>query len=294
MKTMKHIFLLLAILFVNLLPITTNAQSSNLSHIDSSFTSSEVRIGIRYTSDYYYAGRADSTRVPYLSPSIGYFHKSGLYIRGRLSYLTAANNGRVDRYIFSGGFNYFGKNFATGFSISEYIFNDLSYAIQAEMNTYVSVFAGYDFNAAIVYLDAGIGFSEGSDVFLSAEINKPIFAFANRLRISPAILINIGSLRYYNEYYTMRSQATGERKGKGRMPSTTISTISEIESYEKFQVLDYELDLALSYSMNDIRFYSSLTWTFPVNPSTIVSDKETYTEDLQNGFYWSMGIIWTL
>jgi hypothetical protein len=125
-------------------------------------------------------------------------------VRGSLSYLTAPEESRIDLYTLSGGYDYYGKKFVAGIYISEYFFNDLSYNVQAEMSTYMNAYAGYDFSAFMTFLDASLAFSESTDLFLGAEINRTFYAFRNKLRITPAVYMNGGSQQYYNEYYTMR------------------------------------------------------------------------------------------
>ena len=269
-----------------------NAQVYNTFY-DSLGLKSELRIGLRYSSDYYYMGRADSAKAPYLSPSVGYYHKSGVFVRGSLSYLTAQEEGRIDLYTLSAGYEYFGKNIAIGLSASELFFNDLSYAVQAEMSTYLNAYAGYDFSAFMVYADGSVGFSESTDVFLGAEVNRTFYLFRNKVRITPAVYVNAGTQHYYEEYYTMRSERTGSGYGKGKggggqQPPPTGTT--EITESDQFKILDYEADVELVYKIHNIRFFISTTWTFPVNPATIVSDQGTSEEDLTNGFYWTSGV----
>jgi hypothetical protein len=271
-----------------------SAQSYKSQTNDSTADKSELRIGIRYTSDYYFMGRADSAKAPYLSPSLGYYHKSGLSIRSSLSYLTASGESRVDLYTVSGGYDYYGRKFAVGISISEYIFNDLSYAVQAEMSTYLNAYGGYDFSAFMLYADASLGFSESTDVFLGAEINRTFYAIKNKLRITPAVYINAGSQKYYSEYYASRSTQTGLGKGKGAAQPTPTNQTAQILESDIFQILDYEADVQVSYKIKNVRFFISATWTFPVNPAKIVTDTGTSEEDLKNGLYWSSGVRLTL
>ncbi len=272
------------------------AQTYKPQSHDTALDKSELRIGIRYASDYYYMGRADSAAAPYLSPSIGYFHKSGFSVRSSLSYLTEAGEGRIDLVTFSGGYDYYNKKFAAGLLVAEYIFNDQSYAVQAEMSTYLNAYAGYDFSAFIFYADAGLGFSEGTDVFLGAEVSRTFYALKNKLRITPAIYMNAGTQKYYNEYYTMRSTQTGAGNGKGKGGSGQQSSTTQVQIAEsdKFEILDYESDIQVSYTLRKIRFYVLTTWTFAVNPATVTTDTGTYREELKNGFYWVSGIRLTL
>ncbi|GCC53518.1 hypothetical protein SanaruYs_37630 [Chryseotalea sanaruensis] len=293
MKLFNFTFLFMWVLIISQSTQMAYSQLYESPVYDSTIDKSELRIGVRYSSDYYYMGRADSAAAPYLSPSIGYYHKSGLSIRSSLSYLTASGEGRIDLYTLSGGYDYYGEKVAAGFSVSEYFFNDLSYAVQAEMSTYFNAYTGYDFSAFMLYVDASLGFSEGTDVFLGAEINRTFYAVKNKLRITPAVYINAGTQKYYSEYYNMRSTQTGTGKGKGGKQSVPIQDVQILES-EKFQVLDYEADLQISYKIRNVRFFISTTWTFPVNPATIVTDTGANEEDLKNGFYWSSGVRLTL
>jgi len=266
------------------------AQSEK-SHIkDSTSDKSELRIRVLYSSDYFFMGRSDSAKAPYLSPSIGYFHKTGLSVRTAFSYLTTPEEGRIDLYTLSGGYDYYGSQFAAGLSLSQYFFNDLSYVVQAEMSTFLNVHGAYDFSAFMVFADVSLGFSEGTDVFVGAEINRTFYAIRNKLRITPAVYINAGSQKYYNEYYSMRNEQTGAGKGKGKGAIAPASQNSQILESEKFQVLDYEADIQLSYKMGNLRLFGATTWTIPKNPSTIVTDQGTYEEELKNGFYWTSGI----
>lgn len=286
-----------SILFLAFLLITglVDAQTYSLWTYDSTLVKSETRIGVGYSSDYYFMGRADSVRAPYLSPSIGYYHHSGVFARGSFSYLTIPGEGRVDLITLAAGYEFFAKNFVTGITIAEYFFSDESYAIPSEMSTYLNGYAGYDFSFVMLYVGASLGFSDFTDVFLDVEINRTFYFFRNKFRLIPALYMQAGSQHYYSEYYTNRGKQTGAGKGKGKggqQPPSQSGDLSVLES-EKFQLLDYEAELMVVYKINKIKLYTSGTWTFPVNPSTIVSDQGTYEEELKNGFYWTSGVRFT-
>ena len=248
-------------------------------------------------------GRADSIALPYLVPSIGYFHKSGLFVTGALSYVTAEGDNRVDLFTLSGGYDYFGKKTAAGISVDQYFFSKESYSVQAEMRTYISGYVGYDLKAFMLVADASLGVSDDLDVFLGGEISKTFDLFRDRFTITPAFYTNLGTQRYYNAYYTQRTLTTGSQGssgGKGKGPASgsnggtpmmpaTITEIS-IQASDKFQVLDYELGVSMSYKLNRFRFTASGMFLFPVNPATVVTEDGTYEEDLDNGFVWSTGL----
>jgi hypothetical protein len=297
MKSFQHLFII-----VLLTPSIFNAevaaaQSYKVLSNDSLEEKSQVRIGLKYTSDYLYMGRSDSAKAPYLSPSIGYYHKSGLFLRSSLSYLTTKDAYRVDMMTISGGYDYYLKNLALGASVSQYFFSDLSYNVMAEMRAYLNAYIGYDFSLFTLYGDASVGFSGSSDVFIGAEVSRTFYAIQRNLLITPSIYMNAGSQQYYNEYFAYRSTQTGaggSGKGKGQggsaqTPTTTTQTLQVLKS-DQFKILDYEAGLNITYKINQVRLFTSSTWTIPVNPATLVNDQGEYEETLKNGFFWSTGI----
>ena len=250
-------------------------------------------MGLRYTSDYLYMGRSDSAKAPYLSPSIGYYHKSGFFLRSSLSYLTAKEEGRVDMITFSGGYDYYVNDLAVGISITEYFFSDLSYNVMAEMNTYLNAYVGYDFSLFMLYADASLGFSEGTDVFLGAELSRTLYTLKRKLLVTPSLYVNAGTQYYYNEYYKNRSEQTGaggKGKGKGASAQPPSTPTMQVVESDKFKILDYEMGVNVTYKIKKLRLFASSTWTIPVNPATLVNDQGEYQEELHHGFYWSSGI----
>ncbi len=295
MKSFHLILAFISIVLVFITTVTMIAQPTKALPYDSITEKSQVRIGLRYTSDYLYMGRSDSSKTPYLSPSISYYHKSGFFLHGALSYLTNREEGRIDMVTLSCGYDFYAKKVALGASVSEYFFSDFSYNVIAEMSTYLNAYAGYDFTLFTLYGDVSLGLSDGTDIFLGAEIDRTFYSLKNKLLIIPAVAMNAGTQHYYNAYYNYRSTQTGSwggrAKGKGgmlSMPGTTQT--SQVLESNKFNVLDYEAGLTITYKIQNIRLFTSSTWTFPVNPSTLTNDQGTYQEDLKNGFFWSSGI----
>ena len=304
-----------ALILILVLTFTSLYAQSERRKADTTSIPSALRFGIDYRSDYYYMGRADSAKAPYITPSLAYFHKSGLFISGNLSYLTAEGQNRIDLYTLSAGYDYNRNQFAAGASISQYFFNDSSYAVQAEMSTYTSAYIGYDLKWLMIFVDGSLGLSSEVDVFLGAEISRAFYLLQDKLRLRPSFYTNFGTQHYYRDYYVNRSivlGGPGKNNGKknggnntgnsgpggggdtSNPPETTIITEARTLNSEKFQVLDYELSLQASYRLNQFQIISSATVLFPVNPSTVVTDQTTYIEELENGFLWSLGIRYSL
>jgi len=297
--TMKPVYIYsLVLLSLNIFSSeAVKAQSYKVLTYDSVKEKSQIRIGLRYTNDYVYMGRSDSAKAPYLSPSIGYYHKSGFFLRSSLSYLTAKDDGRIDMITASAGYDHYVKNWVLGASVSQYFFSDYSYNVMAEMSSYLNAYVGYDFSLFTLYGDASLGFSGSTDVFAGVEISRTFYALRGNLLVTPSAYMNAGTQQYYNEYYTYRSTQTGAGgggKGKGtgggsQPPATTTQTL-QVEESDQFKILDYEAGFNVTYKIRKLRIFVSPTWTFPVNPATLVNDQGEYQETLTNGFYWSTGI----
>jgi len=293
MKTFSTFsFLFLLSVLIGWSPEVILAQSQKFMY-DSTGEKSQVRVGLKYTNDYFYMGRSDSAIAPYLSPTLTYYHKSGFFLHSSLSYLTAKGEGRIDMITLAGGYDYYRNNLTLGISLLQYFFSDESYNVLAEMSTYLNGYLGYDFRWFNTYIDASLGFSENTDLFLGVEINRTFYLLNYKLLITPSVYMNAGSQAYYNQYYTNRSTQTGAGKGKGKaspqQPSTPTQS-PQILAATEFQFLDYEAGMNLTYKIQKIRLFVDGTWTFPINPATIVTDTGVYEEELKNGFFWSTGV----
>lgn len=265
-------------------------------------TKSYARVGLRFVNDYVYMGRTDSLQAPYLVPSFGYYHKSGLFVQGSFSYLTASGENRIDLYTLSGGYDYFGTRLSAGVSASGYFFSDKSYAVQSAMTGYGNAYIGYDFSLVEFYVDGSVGLSDQLDVFGGVELRRTVYAFNDRLLIIPSVYVNAGSQNYYNEYYATRNSKITKGKGYGASAgkgpgqvSTTTSSPVKVEEVTRFRILDYELSTMLLYKLNDFRFSFTPTYAIPVNAATVsVDDTVTFKESLGNIFFWSVGLGYTI
>lgn len=253
--------------------------------------------GISYISNIVFAGRKDSVAVPYISPSVTYYHKSGFYTSGSLSYLSSAAASRVDLFTLSAGYTYEKKDFIAEINATKYFFSDNSSNVQSQISGYAGAYAGYDFkNIVTVFTDASVTFSSQPDIFWGTEVSHSFYADKDRLKISPSAYINFGTQNYYNEYYSYRTHSTGGNGGGangngqgGGSTTQTTATVSVTES-KKFQLLNYELSLPVSYWMGNFKLYTTPVYAIPVNPSAITVNGATTKETISNTFYWQAGL----
>jgi hypothetical protein len=252
--------------------------------------------GISYISNIVFAGRKDSVAVPYISPSIAYYHKSGFYSSGSLSYLSSATESRVDLFTLTAGFTYEKKEFIAEINATKYFFSDKSSNVQSQISGYAGAYAGYNFkNIITLFTDASVTFSSKPDIFWGTEASHSFYADKDRLKISPSAYINFGTQNYYNEYYSYRTHSTGGNgggtngNGQGSGSTQTTATVSVTES-KKFQLLNYELSLPVAYWFGNFKLFATPVYAIPVNPSAITVNGFTTKETLSNTFYWQAGV----
>ena len=119
---------------------------------------------INYLSNSVYNGRKDSLPVPYVTPTIGYYNKSGLYAESSLSFLTSSYAFRPDLFIIDGGYNFdISNNLSGSISASKYFANKQSVSVRSEIRGTADATFSYNIKK-VVKLTAG-----GSYVFSSAQ-----------------------------------------------------------------------------------------------------------------------------
>src|SRR5258708_12752575 len=147
---------------------------------------------LAYQSNDVYLGRRDSISVPYVTPSIGYHDKSGLFLTGSFSYLPKTDMSRIDVVTIEGGWSYTSDDLSAEVSAAKDFYSDQSYAVSAEIKGRVSAHVSYDLGFIEPFVDLGASFSANADVGLGFGLEHP-FSFLNKkLQVDPAFQMNIG------------------------------------------------------------------------------------------------------
>jgi hypothetical protein len=276
------LFLLIMVQFRSLAQEKTATNSITT---DSASEKSYALVGTGYISDIVFLGRKSSPRSPYFSVSAGYYHKSGLFLNGIISYLAVAGKNRVDLFTTSGGYDYYKQNFNMGVSATGYVFNNKSYTAKSALTGNVNVYADYDFDILEVYLDATAYFSNQSDFIFSTSVSHNFYADNGNLKISPALSLYGGTQNYYSNYNN------NLRFGRHMFQSGgSSSTGAGMMSGVAVKILAYEFSVPVSYTLNKFDFSFFPVYAIPVSPATITNDLSSYKEDLSNSFFWSLGV----
>ncbi|MEH6765712.1 MAG: hypothetical protein V7655_14505 [Aequorivita antarctica] len=283
--------LLLMIFFV----IGVNGQNKegiyeNIKTQDSSYISVEIS----FINDAVFMGRKDSISAPYLYPSIKYHNKSGFYASGSLSYLTRSEEARVDLFLVTAGFDFTAKKLEGDISATKYFFNDDSYNVISEVVADITVLLKYDFNIVNLGLGSSIYFSSdsSSDFFLAPEISHDFISKNEKYQISPTAGIYLGSQNFYEQYYinTRFGNGGGQGQGQGSGDNTQDDTSIAIQEGKEFNLMAIEFSLPMWYSYKSMTISFLPAYVLAQNPATITIDGVVFEEDLENTFYWMIGV----
>lgn len=288
--------ILVTILLCLLAPFFSAGQTAkkmDSTDLRSLYNSSYVTAAVNYASDWVFAGRKDSVKCPYVSPSVSYYHKSGLFVKGQLSYLTAASAGRIDMFSFSGGYLFSKSRLYGGVDGAVQLFNDSSYAVSSAMSGRIGIYTGYDFSIAELTLDInGLFGKESTDVLTGIELSRRFWLFNDRVTIYPSVYVLAGTQNYYSDYYTTRRSGVKGRPGRGNAGgSGELEVVSLVSSATKrFELLSIDISLPLSYSFGQCKISFTPVYSFPQNIPVVTTNGITSRQDFGSLFYWTAGI----
>jgi hypothetical protein len=262
---------------------------------------SHFEAGVKYLSRNVYLGRTDSAKISYISPTFGFFHKSGFHLIGSLSYMPNDAANRIDVSTIEAGYDFnLGKKFYGGLYADEFFYNTGSFAVNSEIHTGLGFYAGYDLN--FITLNGGVGYSLGSqsDLITETGLGHSFFADKERLEIAPNFTMKSGTQNYYNAYFTSgRAKKAGiaNSKGRGRgnnsgSGSGAVVTTTIVGS-SQFKVLDYELSMPITYKIKNWKFLLTPTYAIPVNPATIENNMILTKESISNHLYQELEITFS-
>ncbi|WP_420576838.1 hypothetical protein [Ekhidna sp.] len=288
MKLLRHIGTTMAVVVIA--AVSLMAQASQDSVPDSDTRKTIITPGVFYINDIVWMGRADSLPNPYLVGYLLYGHKSGVFAKISLSYLTGEDVQQLDIFSAMLGYTLSKGVWQSGVSSSAYYYNDNSFNVLSPVNFSGSGYFTYDFGWIESYLGASAFFSSGTvDPMIYFDFNKNIYTLKNQLIFNPTFAMSVGSISYYQTYLVEQAERKGQMKGKGKFPVATTQTIS-VEEASAFRITNFEISLPISLSLNQFQVDFMPSYILPVNPRSISVGDEVVEEELSNTFIWSIGV----
>ncbi|MBT8244130.1 MAG: hypothetical protein HKP48_00125 [Winogradskyella sp.] len=256
--------------------------------LDSSF----VSVDISFISDAVFMGRKDSISNPYLYPSMTYYHKSGFYAKGSLSYLTREDEGRVDLSLLTAGYDFTIEKFIGDISLTKYFFNEDSFNVISEVEADITAQFIYDFDILNLGVASSLYFNNNSDsdLFLSSELSHDFVSTDEKFQISPTAGVYFGSQNFYEQYYINNRFGNGRGQGQGQGSQSLPSESIVLNESEEFGLMAIELSTPMWYASDQWIFSFLPAFVLPQNPATLTVDDVVFEEDLEDTFYFILGV----
>ena len=256
---------------------SVNAQSSKKSKTDSAI--SYFKADASYLSNYVYNGRQDSLKTPYLTPTIGYYDKSGLWVSGSLSYLANPADSRIDLYSLDIGYDFdLSDHFSGSVYADKSFYNDASTVINSALKGSIGSSISYDLDFLQVNAGIDILFSTKADIATNIGLSHAfnIGDKGSLFTITPTVTTNLSTLHYYEGYANKKAG----KKANQIIPNLQSITVETTVNNKQFTLMDYEISLPFTYDSKKIGFFITPTFAIPKNP---IYTTTTTTIKLRNG-----------
>jgi hypothetical protein len=261
---------------------------------------SYFKASVNYQSDNVYLGRKDTAAMPYLIPMITWYHKSGLYFSASASYLNTSTDQRIDVVTLEGGYDFSAGNYDGEVYLSKYFYNSQSTSVTSSITASVAFDNEYDFGFIKTTFTASLDMGKKTDFLGAFGLEHSFQLVKDKLEITPSIVANGSTLNFYNNYY--RNKHFTKRKGQKTITGT-VSVTGTVEDASAFKILDYEPGMAVKCYAGRWTFNFTPTYAIPVNPAVLtihsvystgtVTDR-TRVENLENTFFWTLGVTYKL
>lgn len=274
----------------------------------------ELRAG--FANNTVFLGRTDSVAISSYNLGLTYTLKCGLFFSGSVNYIPSRQFDKVDGGGLEAGYNFDANNLSGGIALSKYFASFNSTELVSALDATVRGELSYDLYEVVtpsVEAEYALGRSGGGNDFLlntglTHEFGfDKVFAAHDHLGISPAFHMNSGTQNFYTTYITRKNASAGKRalhgsasvKGNGKGvtvgTSTTTtttgkgSTTTQTTSSNKFQVLDYEWSMPITYGVKKFTFEFSPIYAIAVHK---IYDDGTSTTSLPNSsvFYFQAAV----
>ena len=259
---------------------------------------SYVGLALSYVNDNIYLGRKDSLRVPYLSPKIGYYHKSGVFVEIETGFNTSSANSGLDLVTLAAGYAFESGNYDAQFTASKFSYSSSSASVKSEIKGSIEYINGYDFGFIKPTLQGDINFGSRTDYALAFGLEHSFYAAGEKLEITLTAVTNAATQNYYSSYYKVRKY---NPKRKTKLLPTGVASISgEVLDASSFKILDTELSLPIHYQTGKCTFGFIPTYALPVHPAQVVitttlnngtNNTRTATEKLSNSFFGTLELL---
>ena len=219
---------------------------------------------LSYGSNSSFFGRTQTTRYPYLAGELTYKSKFGVW-GSAVGYNLLDTGSTLDETDLSLGWDGdLSKTVDASVSYSRFLFAPNSPLVKSSVNNSIDGYLGWDWGYVYSRLNAAYLFGDTNDFFLVLDNSRnfefdKVFTAKDYVSIEPRVSAMVGT-QHFAETSLVQQGQRGNGRGRGNGGATTLSTTTT-----RFQVLNYELRVPVTYSLGVVSVQVAWRYAIPVN-----------------------------
>lgn len=160
---------------------------------------SYFEVNANYQSNNVYLGRKDSTALPYFTPMLSYYHKSGIYVSLSTAFLANAETSRIDVVTLESGYSFSAGNYSGDFTASKYFYNSQSTNVSAEIKAVLTYQNSYNFGFIRPTFTGSWSLGNTPDFDGSLGLEHSFECVGDKLEFTPSFVANFHRRRHRQE-----------------------------------------------------------------------------------------------
>ncbi len=242
--------------------LTASAQDKKEEAKDSS--RSYFKAEGNFVNSSVYLGRKDSLTLPYITPSIGYYNKSGVYVSASVAYSTSDK--RIDYFSLDAGYEFdISKKLSGSVYGNKTFYNDSSNNVSSNIGGSMGAGLTYDFDVVQFHTGFDLSFASKPDYGVNFSVARSFYLGEDgkQWTVSPSVVANFNTLNFYEDY---TSKTAGKKQKKNPLvTSVTSTTTITNKNANTLTLMDYEISIPVSYDTKKWGVYFTPTLAIPQN-----------------------------
>ena len=259
------------------------AASSPTVAVDSAARHGGFTAALSYGNNSVFFGRTQNTRYPYMAGELTYKSKFGVW-GSVVGYNLLNTTTFVDETDVSAGWDGdLSKKVDASVSYSRFLFAPKSPLVKSSVNNSLDGYLGWDWGYVYTRLNAAYLFGDSNDFFLVLDNSRNfeferIFTPKGYLAVEPRVSVTAGTQRFAETSIVQQVQrGNNPGRGRGNGGTRTVTTTTT-----RFQVLNYELRVPVTYSLGIMSVQVAWRYAVPVNllPDDVSGARSYFTSSL--------------